>query len=137
MYAKYASNSKYDENLIYLVNKYTENAVVESYQNKDYTNVYNLDKLDSDIQYDVYLSGASPFVTITNELADNDKELVIFRDSFASSLTPLILSEYSKITLIDLRYMMSMMLNDFIEFDNQDVLFLYSTGVVNNSTMLK
>lgn len=28
-------------------------------------------------------------------------------------------------------------LNDFIEFDNQDVLFLYITVLVSNSTMLK
>ena len=41
---------------------------------------------------------------IYNENSFNDKELIIFRDSFASSLTPLLIKYYSKITLIDNRY---------------------------------
>ena len=62
---------------------------------------------------------------------------IIFRDSFASSLAPLLLEEYSKISLVDLRYMRLEDLGQFIEFKGQDVLFLYSTLLINNSNVLK
>ena len=39
----------------------------------------------------------------------------------------------SKITLVDIRYISPAYLGRFIEFDGQDVLFLYSTLVLNNS----
>ena len=137
MYSKYITNSEKEEELQYLTNNYTKNATVDNYQNKDFTNVYEVGRLSTDIPYDIYLSGATPFLTITNSSAENDKELVIFRDSFASSISPLLISEYSKITLIDTRFMSSVLLKDFIEFDTQDVLFLYSSAVINNSNMLK
>lgn len=137
MYSKYVTNAKDKEELQYLTNDHITNATVDNYQNKKFTSVYDTNRLNSDISYDVFLSGATPFLTITNSSANSDKELVIFRDSYTSSLAPLLISEYSKITLIDTRYMASTLIKDFIEFNNQDVLFLYSSAVINNSTMLK
>lgn len=137
MYHKYIDDKNYTEELKYLVNDHILNAIVDNYQNESSKKVYDFERLNSDIPYDVFLSGASPFLSITNPAADSNKELVIFRDSYASSLAPLLISEYKKITLIDTRYMSSSLLNDFIKFENQDVLFLYSSGVVNRSSMLK
>lgn len=136
MYSKYVTNTKFKEELQYLTNKHITNATVDNYQSK-FTSVYDTNRLSTDVSYDVFLSGATPFLTITNASANSDKELVIFRDSYTSSLAPLLVSEYSKITLIDTRYMASTLIKDFIEFNNQDVLFLYSSAVINNSTMLK
>ena len=62
---------------------------------------------------------------------------MIFRDSFTSSLAPLLLETYSKITLVDTRYVQTAMLGYFLDFTNQDVLFIYSTGLLNNSLALK
>ena len=84
-------------------------------------------------KYDIYLSGATPIISIENPNAKTDKELLLFRDSFGSSLAPLIVENYSKITLIDLRYISSQLLENFIDFENQDVLFLYSTVVLNQN----
>lgn len=84
--------------------------------------------------YEMYLSGSLPVITIENPNASTEKELVIFRDSFGSSITPLLVEGYSKITLLDARYLNEMMIGKFVEFTNQDVLFLYSTGVLNNNT---
>ena len=61
---------------------------------------------------------------------------MIFRDSFGSSLAPLLIEGYEKITLVDIRYMHSNLLPNYIEFTDQDVLFLYSTMVLNSSSML-
>lgn len=87
--------------------------------------------------YDIYLSGASPLIEIINLESDKNKEIIIFRDSYGSSLAPLLLYEYSKITLVDTRYMRSSLLEEYMDFEGQDVLFLYSVMVVNNSQMLK
>ena len=69
--------------------------------------------------------------------ARTDRELVIFRDSFASSLAPLLLEGYSRVTLVDIRYLSPAQLGRYLTFTDQDVLFLYSTGVLNNSSTLK
>lgn len=102
-----------------------------------YKNVYDEYMLDSSDMYNVFLSGPSAVLEIINEECDNDKELIIFRDSFASSLAPLLIPYYKKITLVDLRYIKMDMVSDYVDFKNKDVLFLYSTLIVNNSNILK
>ena len=99
--------------------------------------VYDLTKLESRDLYDVYLSGARALLTVENPSAITDRELIVFRDSFGSSLVPLLISDYAKVTLVDLRYIRSDMLGQFLEFHGQDVLFLYSTLVLNNSASIK
>lgn len=99
--------------------------------------VYELDKLDGVDAYNVYLGGPSSLIEIFNEKAFNDRELIIFRDSFASSMAPLLIPYYKKITLIDLRYIKMDLVHDYVDFANKDVLFMYSTLIVNNSHILK
>lgn len=125
------------ESLIYLTNEVIESAFVENKTDLSFSKVYNLKELGKMDSYNVFLSGATPFITIQNDKNKSGKELVIFRDSFASSLTPLLINNYFKITLIDLRYMSASKLEELISFENQDVLFLYSTMVINESVMLK
>ena len=74
---------------------------------------------------------------LENPENDTGKELIVFRDSFASSLIPLLVEGYDKITLVDTRYISPKILNKYIEFNNQDILFLYSTSIINNSYSLK
>ena len=49
----------------------------------------------------------------------------------------LLATGYQKITLLDVRYLSSYSLPSLIDFKNQDVLFLYSTSVLNHSETLK
>ena len=72
-----------------------------------------------------------------NNSAQTDKRLIIFRDSFASSLAPLLLDGYSEVVLVDLRYVMSDMVADYVDFSDADVLFLYSTTLLNSSFSMK
>ena len=125
------------EPLVYLTNDVLENAEVTYLENQDLNKIYNLDNLESMDSYEVYLDGASSFIEITNKNSKSEKELIIYRDSFGSSITPLLVNYYSKITLIDSRYITSNQYKDLIEFNNQDVLFMYSTLIVNNSFSLK
>lgn len=124
------------EKLVYLTNEELEQVSVKYLENKDLGKVYNTSKLTGMDAYEVYLDGASSFIEITNSNV-SDKELVVFRDSFGSSLVPLLIPYYSKITVIDNRYISSDYFKDLIEFKDQDILFLYSTLVVNDSFSLK
>ena len=87
--------------------------------------------------YEMYLSGSLSLITINNPKALNDKNLVIFRDSFGSSIAPLLATGYRHVTVVDIRYIQSTVLDRFVDFENSDVLFLYSTLVLNNSETLK
>lgn len=101
------------------------------------TGVYDWTKLDSRDPYEVYLSGAAALLTIENPKGDPERELVVFRDSFGSSLLPLLLRDYGKVTVVDLRYLPSAQLKDYVSFHGQDILLLYSTLVLNNSFTMK
>lgn len=125
------------DRIVFLTNEATENSTVYNAESGLYNSVYDLDKLDGRDPYDVYLSGAVPLLEIENPTASTERELVIFRDSFTSSLTPLLLEAYAKITLIDIRYINSSLIGNYISFSNQDVLFLYNTLILNSSEMLK
>ena len=110
---------------------------VFDYMSGEYSEVYNMDKLESPDLYDVFLSGGQPILTIENPNGNPEKELVIFRDSFGSALAPLLVSDYGKVTLVDIRYLPSDQLGYYLTFDRQDVLFLYSTLILNNGRSLK
>ena len=110
---------------------------VYDYETGKTGSIYDMTKLDSRDLYDVYLSGAKALLTIENPNAGTDRELIVFRDSFGSSIVPLLLSDYARVTLVDIRYVQTDLLGQFLDFHGQDVLFLYSTLVLNNSAALK
>lgn len=139
-YGVYYGESAINRNpeiLIYLTNENLNKISVKYLENKNLNTVYNLENLTSLDSYEVFLDGASSYIEIYNENSISDQELVIFRDSFASSITPLLTEYYQKITLIDNRYINSAQYNNLIEYTNQDILFMYSTLIVNNSSTLK
>ena len=129
-------NTKEDEIKI-LVNNVIADANAYNYETKEQGGIYNFKKLTGYDKYDIYLSGATPLIEISNANNKTNKTLVIFRDSYASSLAPLLTEGYSKITLVDTRYISPKILNEYVNFENADILFLYSTLIINNSMALK
>lgn len=127
---------KADE-LTYLNNDMLDKCIVYDHQNDKQIPMYDLQKINGKDPYEMFLGGPLSLVTIENPNAERDKELIIFRDSFGSSIAPLLVEGYKKVTLIDIRYIQSSALDRYIEFDEQDVLFLYSTSVLNNSKTIK
>ena len=127
------------EPLIYLTDDMIEGCKTFNYETNQEGKVYDLEKLSGRDPYDVFVSGASALITIENPDAarETDRELIIFRDSFGSSLAPLLLSDYARITLVDLRYIKWSYLDQFIDFDRQDILFIYGTTLLNDSYVLK
>ena len=110
---------------------------VKNHENNQYADVYDMTCLQNRDQYDVFLSGSRSLLTIENPNAKTDKELVVFRDSFGSSMVPLLVQDYQTVTVVDIRYLNSAMLGRFVDFHGQGVLFLYSTLVLNNSSTIK
>lgn len=125
------------EAMYFMENALLQDCKVYNYETGKYAPVYDLDKISGKDPYDVFLSGAQSLLRIENPNAATEKELIIFRDSFGSSITPLLVRDYKTVTLVDIRYMDSRTLGNFLEFHGQDVLFLYSTLVLNSGTTLK
>jgi hypothetical protein len=136
-YGQYAIKNLSGDMLRILYNEHTQSANVIDYQNQREIFVYDISKAKGRDFYEAYLGGPLSLVTIENENATTDKELIMFRDSYGSSLAPLLIEGYKRITLIDIRYMHPNMIENFVKFNNQDVLFIYSTSVLNNSETLK
>ena len=110
---------------------------VYNHETNTRSKVYDMTKLTANDPYDIYLSGATALLTIENPRATSNRELVVFRDSFGSSIIPLLVQEYKSVTVVDIRYLSSDYLNQYIRFRGQDVLFLYSTLVLNSAFILK
>ena len=87
--------------------------------------------------YDVYLYGFDAgTVVIDNPNAKTDRELFLFRDSFGCSMAPLLVENYKRITVIDLRAFLPPVLasmNGFVwDLNDADVLFMFSAQELNN-----
>lgn len=125
------------ETMYILENELLNQCTVTNFETGKTAGIYDMDKLESRDLYDVYLSGAVALQTIENPNAKTQRELIVFRDSFGSSMIPLLLHDYAEITVIDIRYVSGNLLGQLVDFHGQDVLFLYSTLVFNNSSTLK
>ncbi len=132
------------DDLYYLTNSTLENCTVKDLETGTFIPVYDMEKLSSDDPskipdpYEMFLSGPNrAILEIENPTATTDKELIIFRDSYANALAPLLVEGYQKITLIDIRRATPAYLGTFVEFEDQDVLFLQSTLVLNDSSEIK
>jgi len=124
------------ETLYYLSNDVLDSCIVTNHEDQTIGGIYNMEKKSGKDPYEIFLSGPRSLITIENPNCKSNRELIIFRDSFGSSIAPLLAEGYAKITLVDIRYLRADLLDRFIEFKNQDVLFLYSTSVLNHSETL-
>lgn len=124
------------ETIYYLTNDVIDSFKVTNLEDGSVGGAYNMDKAVGKDPYEMFLSGSVSLMTIENPNATVERELIVFRDSFGSSITPLLAEGYSKVTLVDIRYIMTENLGRFINFENSDVLFLYSTLVLNNADTL-
>ncbi len=126
------------EPMVVLFNELLRSCTVYDYETGKSGPVYDMEKVETSRDlYDVYLSGPKSLLTIENPNAATDRELIVFRDSFGSSLVPLLLQDYAKVTLVDIRYLQIDVLDRFLEFHGQEILLLYSVPVLNNSQTIK
>lgn len=136
-YYGYAALPMQPDTISYCTSDILEACTVLNQEQGKQSPVYDLEKAAGADPYEVFLSGSVSLLTIYNPAADPEKKLVIFRDSFGSSLAPLLAAGYAEITLVDIRYLPSARVGQFVDFTGRDVLFLYNTQVLNNSDALK
>lgn len=126
------------DTLRYLTGEVLDACTVYDYETERQETLYDLPAVDTDTPYDLYLQGSRSLLRIDSPLAATDKTLVVFRDSFGSSLLPLLAESYRTVYAVDIRYLSSQLLGRFLTLDgSEDVLFLYSTMVLQNSRTLK
>ena len=125
------------DTLSYLTSPVLEGCTVHNYETDTDGGVYDFDAAQ-DAPYDLFLSGSRSLLRIDSPDALSDRTLVVFRDSFGSSLIPLLAESYRTVYAVDIRYLSSDLLGRFVDFPaDADVLLLYSTTVLHNSITLK
>lgn len=121
------------EKLSYLTNKVLKSCTVLE-GGKSY-GLYNPELFESYVQYDFFLSegngGWRSIQKIDNPQAKTDDEIIIFRDSFGSAIVPLIAEAYKTVYVVDIRSVPPVLLGANLDFEGKDVLFLFSTTVLN------
>ena len=99
--------------------------------------IYETERFNGIDPYDLFLRGPQPLIIIENDAAPK-RELYMFRDSFGSSLAPILAASYSRVIVIDLRYIHLSLIDKFVEFvPGSDVLFIYSSQIFNNPSILQ
>ncbi len=122
------------DTITYLTSDILDACTVYDYETGKTSGIYDFEKFEGKDGYDFFLSGTKALLRIDNLNATTDEELIIFRDSFGSSITPLLAEGYKSVYLVDIRYVMPDMLDRFIDFEGKDVLYLYSALILNSKS---
>ncbi len=129
-------NSAMDKILAFYPKKKIEYEVIVNFNQKVTDSIYDYDKLKTKDQYQVYLGGNYPEITIHTS-NHNNRSILVFKDSFANSFLPFLVNDYENIYVIDLRYFL-IDINQYMKERNIDeILFLYNVTNLAEDTSLK
>ncbi len=103
----------------------------------EYDSLYFREYLEVKDKYSSFLGTNSPVMTITSEDKGNGQSILIFKDSYAHAFIPFLTSHYSKITVLDMRYINAgySTLVDMEEYDS--VLILYNAITFSEDTNIR
>ncbi len=133
VYYKFVALPMDPEQMYLMHSQLLDGCIVKNPSTGEAIPMYDMTKADSNDLYDIFFSGNQPLIEIVNTRATGGKELVVFGDSFARSLVPLLTQGYRKITVVDLRLSNYNNLDRTLFVRRPDVLFLYSTISLNKS----
>ena len=104
-----------------------EESVVLTYtdEKKKKATLYDREKLTSSDQYAVFLGGNSSIIDISTT-AKTDRSLLLVKDSFANCFIPFLTGNYSRIVVVDPRYVTGSLNSVLERYPTDDLLFLYS-----------
>ena len=123
--------------LSYITSPLLDGCAVYDYETDSTGGVYDLTAAEK-APYDLFLSGSKALLRIENPAAGNARTLIVFRDSFGSSLIPLLAQGYGTVYAVDIRYLATDALARVVTFPEEaDVLLVYSATVLQNSVTLK
>ena len=97
--------------------------------------VYEPDALDEKDHYTVFFGGNHAVVEIVTT-AQTDRNLLVFKDSYANCFVPLLIPYYDRIIMVDPRYYYDNIDLTMSSYGITDVLFLYSADQLLHDTAL-
>ncbi|WP_343344462.1 DHHW family protein [Terrisporobacter petrolearius] len=114
----------------------SQNVVVNYVEEQERTaTLYSSQALEQKDNYEVFLKGNHPLVKIKTD-ANNNKCLLIFKDSYANSFIPFLVKDFSKIIVVDPRYYYED-IDSLMQQENvNEVLYLYNANTFFNDTSL-
>lgn len=127
------------------VNMVTSYDTIDLYhlEGMEYEVVYNMQDmedtlymrkyLDEKDKYSVYLGGNNAMVEV-NTNVDNDRVLLIIKDSYAHCFAPFAVNHFAKTVMIDFRYLKMPLSQVIEEYGVTDILVLYNTIHFSNDT---
>jgi len=106
-------------------------------QTTQHDSFYFREFLDIKDKYAAYTGHNSPVMEVVTNV-DTDKSLLIFKDSFAHCMLPFLANHYSRITVLDMRYI-NADISRFVELSEySQVLFVYgATNFAQDSNLKK
>lgn len=111
--------------------------VVKNADEKSKSNsLFKLDKLNSASQYEVFLGGNFSKIVVTTT-ADTDKKLLLFKDSYANCMLPLLTPYFKEIDIIDPRYFTEEIDTVIKGANFTHLMFLYNVNTFLEDTSLK
>ncbi len=100
----------------------------------EYQSIFFRDYLNKKDKYNTFLGQNEPCVTVKTE-AENQKKLLIIKDSYAHSMVQFYMYHYSEITLVDLRYVNK--LSNYVSVDDYDqIMFVYNFANINTDSSI-
>ena len=97
--------------------------------------MFRSEMLEQKDQYTVFFGGNHALVEI-NTTADNDRNLLVFKDSYANSFMQFLTPYYRSIIMVDPRYYYGDITTVMNTYGITDVLFLYSADTLFSDTAL-
>ena len=117
-----------DINLYKYKNRQDENIKVEyTLEDKKSESLYEMKNLEKKDKYTVFQDGNHPLVKITTE-SDEDRKLIILKDSYANSFVPFLIEQFSEIYMVDLRYYKEDLSKLIEENEISEMLMLYNAN---------
>ena len=128
------ANLEIEADKVYIYEPDKEEEVSVRYNNstelKD--SLYEMSALDKKDKYSIFLGGNNPLVQITTN-AENDRKVLVIKDSFAHCFIPFMISGFSKIDVVDLRYYNESIRKMIEEGGYTDILVLYNVCLLYTS----
>lgn len=125
LYSKVIDNYKKDS--IYIFN--TNNEYKVEYEDRVRNTLYEMSYLDKKDKYALFLDNNHSLITVTNKSLNNNKKILVIKDSYANALVPFLTNHYETTYVIDPRFYREE-ISKFVKENNiLDILILYN---INN-----
>ncbi len=135
--SKVSSVKSSDSVEICFVESLQDNFFIDFYGEREKSATFFFEKeLDEKDKYEVFLGGNYGKLSVTTRNYDG-KKLIVIKDSFANCLLPMLAPYYSKILVLDPRYMTESVADIMQQDEFTDLLFLYNANTLFEDVSLK